>query len=198
MPKNKGGKKHRRTKNENIVRKELIFASIDQEYALVNKLLGNSRVDATCYSKINKYKLIDIKTQEETIFNSLSEASKYAKDFNETELLKILGTKNNFNNYILDIVEGDDFKSTKRICNLRKGLKRKKIWIHSQDVILVSLREYDDKADVIHKYDSNEVRDLINMREIPSLNIDINSKLNDNVHDIEFNYESDGEDIDNI
>ena len=38
---------------------------------------------------------------------------------------------------------------------------RKKIWISKNDIVLVSLREFqDDKADIIYKYDNSEVRKL--------------------------------------
>jgi len=52
MPKNKGkgGKNRRRGKNENETEKrELIFKEDGQEYAQVTKMLGNGRLEATCF-----------------------------------------------------------------------------------------------------------------------------------------------------
>ena len=52
MPKNKGkgGKNRRRGKNENENEKrELIFKEDGQEYAQVTKMLGNGRLEATCF-----------------------------------------------------------------------------------------------------------------------------------------------------
>ena len=46
--------------------------------------------------------------------------------------------------------------------------QRKKVWIQLDDIILLSLRDYqDDKADVIHKYTSDEARELLKMGHIP-------------------------------
>lgn len=52
MPKNKGkgGKNRRRGKNENENEKrELVFKEDGQEYAQVTKMLGNGRLEATCF-----------------------------------------------------------------------------------------------------------------------------------------------------
>jgi translation initiation factor 1A len=52
MPKNKGkgGKNRRRGKNENEDEKrELVFKEDGQEYAQVIKMLGNGRLEATCF-----------------------------------------------------------------------------------------------------------------------------------------------------
>ena len=48
------------------------------------------------------------------------------------------------------------------------GPQRKKVWIQLDDIILLSLRDYqDDKADVIHKYTADEARELLKMGHIP-------------------------------
>jgi translation initiation factor 1A len=45
---------------------------------------------------------------------------------------------------------------------------RKRVWIQTGDVVLVGLREYQDgKADIIHKYNPEEVKNLRNLKEIP-------------------------------
>lgn len=44
---------------------------------------------------------------------------------------------------------------------------QKRVWISIGDTVLVSLREYqDDKADIIHKYTSEETKTLISYNEI--------------------------------
>ena len=56
-----------------------------------------------------------------------------------------------------------------------RGAMRKKVYINALDVILVSIRDYEPgKVDVIHKYNNDEVRELIKLKEIPS-NITDNS-----------------------
>lgn len=60
------------------------------------------------------------------------------------------------------------FDGTKRLAHIR-GKMRKKVWINQGDIILISLREYqDDKCDVIQKYSSDEARALKNYGELPA------------------------------
>lgn len=45
---------------------------------------------------------------------------------------------------------------------------QKKVWINQGDIVLVSLREYqDDKGDVIYKYNADEARQLKQEGELP-------------------------------
>ena len=58
------------------------------------------------------------------------------------------------------------------------GKMRKRVWIEIGDIILISLRDFqDDKADVIGKYSAEEARQLKRLGEIP-----LNAKL-DSFHD---------------
>ncbi len=53
-----------------------------------------------------------------------------------------------------------DDSGTMRMASIR-GKLRKKVWINAGDVILLSLREFQDvKGDVILKYSSEEARNL--------------------------------------
>ena len=64
-------------------------------------------------------------------------------------------------------VEGNCFDNKIRICNIR-GTMRKKVWIKANDIVIVSLREFEDnKADIIYLYQQKEVKKLIKMGEIP-------------------------------
>lgn len=50
-----------------------------------------------------------------------------------------------------------------------RGSMRKKIWIKTDDIVLISLRDFqNDKADIILKYSKSEVRFLQFQKEIPS------------------------------
>ena len=50
------------------------------------------------------------------------------------------------------------FDGEKRLAHIR-GKMRKKVWINQGDIILLSLREFqDNKADVIVKYTADEAR----------------------------------------
>ena len=57
-------------------------------------------------------------------------------------------------------LEAACFDGQKRLAHIR-GKMRKKVWIAQGDIILLSLREFqDDKADVIQKYTPDEARSL--------------------------------------
>ena len=56
-----------------------------------------------------------------------------------------------------------------------RGSMHKKVWICVDDIILVSLRDYqDEKADIIHKYTLEESKILQEYGEIPLTNNNIN------------------------
>ena len=104
-----------------------------------------------------------------------------------------------------------EFTSKNRICLIR-GKMRKRVWINNNDMILVSLREFDDnKGDVIHKYEENETKKLMKNNHIPNivLNTHVTEKKEEthivsNVveeESITFEHESDDDDdelIENI
>lgn len=55
-------------------------------------------------------------------------------------------------------LEAQCFDGEKRLAHIR-GKLRKKVWINTGDIILLSLREFqDEKADVIQKYTADEAR----------------------------------------
>ncbi|GAA5921059.1 hypothetical protein JCM3775_004073 [Rhodotorula graminis] len=64
-------------------------------------------------------------------------------------------------------VEAMCFDGEKRLAHIR-GKMRKKVWINQGDIVLLSLRDFqDDKADVIQKYSSDEARKLKQYGELP-------------------------------
>ena len=49
-----------------------------------------------------------------------------------------------------------------------RGKMMRRVWIVMDDVVLCALRDYEDgKVDIIHKYNSEEIRNLRNLGEIP-------------------------------
>ncbi len=59
------------------------------------------------------------------------------------------------------------FDGVQRLCHIR-GKLRKKVWINQSDIVLVGLRDYQDKkADVILKYSADEARNLKSYGEFP-------------------------------
>lgn len=64
--------------------------------------------------------------------------------------------------------EGNCFDGKTRICHIR-GSMRKKVWVKAGNIVIVSLREFqDDKCDILHVYRDDEVKQLIKLGEIPS------------------------------
>lgn len=72
------------------------------------------------------------------------------------------------------------FDGTKRLCHIR-GKMRKKVWVMMGDIVLVSLRDFqDEKGDIILKYNSDEAKNLKTYGELPE-----NTKINENIVDDE-------------
>ncbi|EPZ33930.1 nucleic acid-binding protein [Rozella allomycis CSF55] len=106
-PKGKGGKNRRKGKSESESKRELIYKDEEQEYGQVVKMLGNARVELSC------------------------------------------------------------FDGKKRQGHIR-GKMRKKVWIGTGDIVLCSLRDFqDDKCDIIAKYFPDEARQLVAEGELP-------------------------------
>jgi len=89
----------------------------------------------------------------------------------------------------------------KRLCHIC-GKMRKKIWVMVGDIILVSLRDFQDaKGDIILKYTSDEAKNLKTYKELPDL-VKINetdlAEDDEEDNDIEFNEEQEVVDIANI
>ena len=105
--KGKGGKNFKKAKKyETVDKRQIIYKTEGQEYAIITKMLGNGRCECKCY---------DGRT---------------------------------------------------RLGHIR-GKMHKRVWISIGDTVLVSLREYqDEKADIIHKYTSEETKTLISYNEI--------------------------------
>lgn len=78
------------------------------------------------------------------------------------------------------------------------GRMRKKVWISMGDIVLISLRDFqDNKADVVHKYAPDESRQLKNIGEIPS-NIRVNEVADVGVEEADDEEETDDFDFDAI
>ncbi|KAL0227694.1 hypothetical protein RCL1_003837 [Eukaryota sp. TZLM3-RCL] len=79
----------------------------------------------------------------------------------------------------------------RRLCHIRGKLRRFKL--RSSDVVLVSLRDFqDEKADVIGKYNVDEVRQLKRIGEIPeSVATSTTTSLEDDI--VQFEHANEGE-----
>ena len=128
--------------------------------------------------KIRKRKECQQWTKRELIYKE--EGQEYA------QITKMLGGR----------IEVSCFDGIKRMGHIR-GKLRKKVWMGQGDIILVSLRDFqDDQCDVVHKYNSDEARTLKNVGELPE-----NAKINETDtfgadDDEEVNFEFGGADED--
>ena len=84
-----------------------------------------------------------------------------------------------------------------RLCHIRGTMTKKKIWILVNDLILVSIREFEDsKCDALYKYTPKEVNRLKMLGEIPeSININDVEKQDDK-NDIGIDFDEEGDDDD--
>lgn len=65
-------------------------------------------------------------------------------------------------------IQAQCFDGQRRLAHIR-GKLRKKVWINQGDIILLSLRDYqDEKGDVLMKYSADEARNLKNYGELPN------------------------------
>jgi len=102
-----GGRNHKKAKSTGSMHKrELRFREDLEDYALVEKVLGDCRLECLCTD------------------------------------------------------------GSQRVCHIR-GKFRKRVWMSVGDIVLISLREFEDKkADVIHKYTPEEATMLRDRGEI--------------------------------
>jgi len=145
MPKNKGkgGKKFRRGKHDNENKRQLVLCNhLDNQcYGMVTKVLGSGRFNVNCYKL------------DDDIIKKIKE---------------LMDSKNPNDKYRISSLE-KRFVMKSRICHVR-GNMRKRVWINLNDLVLVSLRDFqDDKADIMYKYESYEINDLKNNNDLPDL-----------------------------
>ena len=88
-------------------------------------------------------------------------------------------------------VEANCMDGVKRNCSIR-GKLRNRVWMNAGDLILVSLRDIGDVADVIHKFYPEEAFELQELGEIPET-----LTINEGMPDEEGENEDDG-DITNL
>lgn len=75
---------------------------------------------------------------------------------------------------------------------LIRGTMRRRVWINTGDIVLIGLREFQpDKADVIHKYATEEARNLQAYGELPA-----NARINQTAIDMAMEGGGEGEDVD--
>ncbi|KAI1082110.1 nucleic acid-binding protein [Whalleya microplaca] len=99
--------------------------------------------------------------------------------------------------------DGSPNKQKVRLAIIRGSMRsmRKKVHIVLNDIILLSLREFqDDKADIIHKYTSDEACKLIEYGELPKdALVDLNGDVDDEDDFFEFaEDDEDGHDDSNL
>ena len=151
MPKNKGkgGKKHKKGKNKKgdiEFKRQLRAKAPGEEYARAIKALGSCRFNVIVY-----YEVKDDLLEDE---NNSSNKEKKIPNPNKHKF----GINPNIKT---------EFRPQECI-GLVRGKMRKRVYINSGDVILVSLRDFDKtKVDIIHKYRDDEGRELVKNGDMP-------------------------------
>jgi translation initiation factor 1A len=139
MVNKKGGKKHKRNKNEELREKTLRLKEEGQEYAQITKCLGNCRFTVMC------------------------------------------------------------FDGKERMATMCGGM-RKRRFVNMNDIVLVSLRDWQDaKCDIIDSYDDNLTRKLKDKGLIPdSIKLDTDNKqdIDEEDNDLGFVFSTDIPDSD--
>ena len=128
----------------------------------------------------------DFEIERELDFKNIEDNQEYA------QVIKLLG---NCRCTVLCI------DGIERLAHIRGSMTKKKQWIKIGDIILVSLREFEqNKCDVLYLYTLKEARKLKNLGELPD-----NIKINENINLIEKESEEDigidieeSEDVDDI
>ncbi len=133
--------------------------------------------------KANKPKNINTETIRPLEFKNTEELQEYA------QIIKSNG------NSRFDV---KCFDGKNRLAHAPGSLKRKKIIVKVNDVIIVSLRSFDDsKCDILYVYTIREVKELKKLGEIPSdVSIDSETKENDIGFDFDDEEQKDIKDLD--
>lgn len=81
------------------------------------------------------------------------------------------------------------------ILGIIPGRFRKRVWITSGDIVIVSRRDFqDNKVDIVYKYNNDEIKALYKKNEIPSTFVDTMAVYdNDSNDDMYFDENSEGE-----
>ena len=80
-----------------------------------------------------------------------------------------------------------------------RGSMSKRVWISMGDLVLVSLREYqDEKADIIHKYTHEEATTLKNYGEIDGTMYSSNPSIQEETYNDTIQQEDTGIDFEDI
>jgi translation initiation factor 1A len=111
-----------------------------------------------------------------TLITSIEGINCYGK------IIKVLGSGN------FTVICSDGKERIGKIC----GKMRLKVWIGANDIVLISLRSFqDNKADIIHKYSDGDVRLLNKSNELSFCNtaVKITNEVKDGVDDCVFNFE---------
>jgi len=90
---------------------------------------------------------------------------------------KMLGNGRVYLSYFMNDEE-DNMRKYEALGIIRGSMK-KRVWISPNDVVLISIREFEkDKVDILHKYENDEVHTLVKIKEIPSNVFQIKSNEN--------------------
>jgi len=115
-------------------------------------------------------------------------------------ITKLLGHGRVYCNvYSVELIEGSpSFKANERLGIIRGAMRKKKQWVKNGDIVIVSIRDYqDDKVDILYVYSHDNAKKLMKKNQLPNIDFDENKGTNKSENMVDFNdidSDSDSED----
>ena len=159
-------KKNNKTVVSNVKRELVIRDNNQEQYGQITKNLGDGRMMVWCFPHTKKKV-----TEEDNESGEETEKTEKTEKIEKTEktekIEKIEKIEKTEKIEKIEKIEKTEKKGSERLGVIR-GKLRKRVWMVVGDIVLVSLRDFQDqKCDIIHKYDNAEVRKLLTSGEIP-------------------------------
>ena len=96
-------------------------------------------------------------------------------------ITKLLGHGRVYCNvYSVELIEGSpSFKANERLGIIRGAMRKKKQWVKNGDIVIVSIRDYqDDKVDILYVYTHDNAKKLMKKNQLPNIDFDENQSEN--------------------
>ena len=96
-------------------------------------------------------------------------------------ITKLLGHGRVYCNvYSVELIGGSpSFKANERLGIIRGAMRKKKQWVKNGDIVIVSIRDYqDDKVDILYVYTHDNAKKLMKKNQLPNIDFDENQSEN--------------------
>jgi translation initiation factor 1A len=96
-------------------------------------------------------------------------------------ITKLLGHGRVYCNvYSVELIDGSpSFNASERLGIIRGAMRKKKQWVKNGDIVIVSIRDYqDDKVDILYVYTHDNAKKLMKKNQLPNIDFDENQSEN--------------------